>query len=552
MIGVAVPSTEREIAAEFFELFKTPWEFCRADGNYDAVICTEEPPPVEAKLVLVYQPVPLPFDRTNQIALQVGEAGAVAFGNQILPLYGAAAVFPASEFRLLKWEPTQQPLGWCGRLGKRMVLRIGYNLFAEARFLLNRGQPSANACLATLEWHIEILRELLLRFGQSFVEIPPVPDGYAFTVCLTHDLDHPVLRNHFCDHTMCGFLYRASLGAFLEACRGRKSWRGAWENWRAAASLPLVFGGLAEDPWRRFEKYVQIEEGMGATYFVIPRKGYSGKRTNGHSPSKRAARYSIKEIQPELEKIARAGHEIALHGLDAWLDAAGGREEQEELARTLGKTAGGVRMHWLFFDEGSPQVLEQGGFSYDSSFGFNETVGYRAGTAQVYKFCGTANLLELPLIVMDTALFYPAYLNLDEKAAEHMVDQLADQVARFGGVLTINWHDRSIAPERQWGGVYCKLLRKLQEKGAWFPTATQAVKWFRKRRMAVFSTPMDGKHDIKFNETWHSGDGLPGLRLRWHRPKARDGLAASPADSTARCMNLRCDESIEPRLAISA
>ena len=45
--------------------------------------------------------------------------------------------------------------------------------------------------------------------------------------------------------------------------------------------------------------------------------------------------------------------------------------------------------------------------------------------------------MELPLHVMDTALFYPGYLNLSEADAEKMVWLLLDDVARFGGALTI-------------------------------------------------------------------------------------------------------------------
>ena len=44
---------------------------------------------------------------------------------------------------------------------------------------------------------------------------------------------------------------------------------------------------------------------------------------------------------------------------------------------------------------------------YDSTIGYNETVGYRAGTTQPYRPLAASRLLELPLHVMDTALFYP-------------------------------------------------------------------------------------------------------------------------------------------------
>ncbi len=54
--------------------------------------------------------------------------------------------------------------------------------------------------------------------------------------------------------------------------------------------------------------------------------------------------------------------------------------------------------------------------------------------------------------------------------------------------LTINWHDRSLAPERLWGACYRDLIQELKTRGAWFSTAAQAISWFRKRRSAVFET----------------------------------------------------------------
>ena len=74
-----------------------------------------------------------------------------------------------------------------------------------------------------------------------------------------------------------------------------------------------------------------------------------------------------------------------------------------------------------------------------------------------------------------------------------MVWRLIDGAAEFGGVLTINWHDRSIAPERLWDGFYLKLLRELKSRGAWFATAAQTVSWFRKRRSAVVEASACGK-----------------------------------------------------------
>src|SRR5262249_12150778 len=161
-----------------------------------------------------------------------------------------------------------------------------------------------------------------------------------------------------------------------------------------------------------------------------------------------------------------AGGEIGLHGIDAWFESSLGRDESQRISQFSGKSGVGVRMHWLYRNERTPEVLEDAGFPYDSTFGYNETVGYRAGTSQVFKPLKVKELLELPMHVMDTALFYPSYLDLSVPRARQHVRFVLDNADRFGGTLTINWHDRSISPERLWGGFYEWLLDELTRKGA--------------------------------------------------------------------------------------
>src|SRR5205823_13601053 len=140
----------------------------------------------------------------------------------------------------------------------------------------------------------------------------------------------------------------------------------------------------------------------------------------------------------------------------------------------------GVRMHWLYFDEQPPMTLEKARASYDSTDVYNETVGYRAGTSQAYKPLEVDRIMELPLHVMDTALFYPSYLNLTSEEASAHVGMIVEHAAQSGGCVTVNWHDRSIAPERLWGDFYSHTVEQLRSRGAWFATAGEAVAWFRK------------------------------------------------------------------------
>jgi hypothetical protein len=94
---------------------------------------------------------------------------------------------------------------------------------------------------------------------------------------------------------------------------------------------------------------------------------------------------------------------------------------------------------------------------------------------------------------------------------------MLDHAADAGGVTTVNWHDRSIAPERLWGKFYIRLLDELTRRGAWFSTASQAVSWFRKRRSAAFHE-IDGESGaMRVIVSDDTGGNSPALRARLHR-----------------------------------
>jgi hypothetical protein len=552
MIGVAVHPTEQDVVAEFFELFKTPWEFHRNDGRYDVLVCTRTQVPLNAaKLVLLYSAEAVESDADAGLSVKSRHGGtALVYEGGRIPIYGDVATFPGSRFAPVAEENTGEPTTFTGSSGNRTTLRIGYDLFKEARHVLNAGQPAANAGSATLDLHIALLRDLITKSGIAVVEIPPVPDRHSFIICLTHDIDHPVLRNHCCDRTMVGFLYRATIGTIINVYCGRKTFRDLRTNWLAALMLPFIYLGMARDFWRGFDRYVEMEAGLASTYFVIPTRNYPGRPFAGNGVSRRAVRYDVTDVRPQLQKVISSGCEVGLHGIDTWIDSTKGREERDRVTQTLDTTVTGVRMHWLYFDENSPTILEQAGFSYDSTVGYNETVGYRAGTAQVYRPLGAANLLELPLHIMDTALFFPGFLNLSDGEAWQVVGRFIDDLGRFGGALTINWHDRSIAPERLWSGFYVKLLRELKSRGAWFATATQTVSWFRKRRSAMIEAAFVEGGKIRIKASVKSDGKLPGLRVRVHKPRTWKGAEETPAQSSPAFVDLALDEKIDTEIRL--
>lgn len=520
MIGVMADSADEPVVREFFELFKTDWEFYRRDRKYEVLLCAGDAHFDEtATLSVIYAGRRLDSDddRKSQRRDQQSGQSVVCYRGKQFPLYCDTVTFEGREGGLLT-DDSGGNVAYMDRSGQRMRARIGYDLFGEVRTLLTVGQPAAYAQMPALELHIALLRDLITGSGVTLAEIPPVPDGYQFIACLTHDVDHPSIRRHKWDHTVLGFVYRATLGSLRDLVQRRLSFGGVRRNWMAVLRLPFVHLGLAKDFWLDFDcRYAELEKGLHSTFFVIPFGNRPGQSGHGPAPSFRESRYGAGDIADTLKRLLATGCEVGLHGIDAWRDSSAGQEELEEIRRWTGLSHAGVRMHWLYYDRESAAVLEEAGAAYDSTIGYNETVGYRAGTTQVYKLPGTSGLLELPLHVMDTALFYPSYLGLSRGQASTLLGRMMDNAAQFGGCITVNWHDRSIAPERLWGGCYGDLVQALRDRGAWFATAGEAVSWFQKRRSVQFQADCAGPGEAHVRPAIAPSDDLPGLRLRIHQ-----------------------------------
>jgi len=521
MIGVVATESDHRIVSEFFELFKTPWEYLRSGLKYDVILCVgaSDFDRSAAKLILHYADCGLPIDAEEGFDVTVHQKNKVlSYARHSLVVYGTHLTFRDVENGKLVLKDVDEQWSYSRECNGITEYRIGYDLFAEISTLLTVGQPREFAEAPTVELHIAILRDLIVESGIELVEIPPVPEGYGCIACLTHDIDHPAIKNHKWDSTAFGFLYRATAGSLANLLRGRLPIRGVVKNWIAALKLPLVYAGLAKDFWGGFEdRYRECDMGFCSTYFVIPFRDYAGNDLNGAAPRRRAAGYAAKEIKDALGKIQTQGSEVALHGIDAWRDSESARKELNEVRQFVPDVQVGVRMHWLFYSEKSPLALEKAGASYDSTIGYRDTVGFRTGTTQVYRPIEATRLLELPMHVMDTALFYPAYLGLSQRTAESHVRALIATVAEFGGCLTLNWHDRSLASERNWDSCYRALLDELRRRGAWFATAGQVTSWFQMRRSVVFEKSTLSSTDACAKITAISAKELPALRLRFHK-----------------------------------
>jgi hypothetical protein len=322
---------------------------------------------------------------------------------------------------------------------------------------------------------------------------------------------------------MWGFLYRATVDSLLEALSGRLCWAKCLKNWTSALSLPLVHLGFRGDFWLEFDRYLEIEKDLKSTFFFLPLKNVAGTQGSRPAPKRRAAKYDLLSIRNEILDLLNKGCEVALHGIDAWQDVHHAESEKARISEVTGQSVVGTRMHWLYWNEDSPEILEDAGFSYDSTFGYNDAIGFRAGTSQPFCPLDAQQLVELPLNIQDSAMFYSGRMKLSESEAMNACRDLIHSMLSSGGALTVNWHTRSLSPERLWGDFYSSLLKEIQTHRVWFGTGNEIVRWFRKRRALRFDS-------VEFEEDGarvmlSSPDGNPGsaFTVKVHHPKYTSG-----------------------------
>jgi hypothetical protein len=516
VIGVAADPADLEVVREFFELFKTPWEVARPNRKYRSVLCTDfNADGLDADVIFAFGADPHPVDLQADMLPSPIEDAVVRVDDAEIPIYGRVSVFATLPPARLTAQG--RPLEYRRRRGTAMVHRVGYDLFREVRHLLTVGQPPSQALTPTLDRHIELLRRLLTDAGVAFLEIPPRPARHDFICCLTHDIDFYGIRRHGLDLTMAGFLLRASIGTVVDLARSRRTLRDAVRNFAAVCSLPLVYAGLMRDFWQPFDDYAAVEDPKRSTFFLVPFKDRPGQSPAGPTDATRAVAYQASDIAGDVAAAAARGSEIGLHGIDAWRDHSAGRAEMREIASITGRPKTGVRMHWLYFSDEAPRQLEAAAFDYDSTWGYNDAVGFRAGTSQVFAFPGVTKLLELPLSIMDTALFAWDRWAMTRADARRHCDVVLAHAAQSGGTVVVNWHCRSLAPERLWQSFYRELLDRLSGEGrTWFATAGDAVEWFRWRRSIRFAAETDSG-SVRIEAPMPGPSGKGGL-IRMHRP----------------------------------
>jgi peptidoglycan/xylan/chitin deacetylase (PgdA/CDA1 family) len=276
-----------------------------------------------------------------------------------------------------------------------------------------------------------------------------LPAGARCGVCLTHDIDHLGLREHFVDGFLLRYLVfvlRRDLLAGLRPLRTLRVLAGA------------VAAPLGRDPWNVVDDLLEEEErhGVHATWFAAVRPG-------------RGIAYRPEAIRPVVGRIAASGREVGLHGQSAD-DAGALAEEAATLGSWLERPPAGLRMHYLRLTPQVVEGMERAGLRYEASVMNREDLHPDRHPLDAPRRL-TDRVLEVPLHVMDSTLFSPTGLALDAQEATGYLRRLLERAAETRRTITLNLHPNSFSHQspdcRDW---YRALLRELSERTDVFVT----------------------------------------------------------------------------------
>jgi len=182
-----------------------------------------------------------------------------------------------------------------------------------------------------------------------------------------------------------------------------------------------------------------------------------GQHDSGYDPNQCRVREMI-------ECFRNQGVEMGIHPGYATADCEETlTAEVLTLQKLLGERRLGGRQDFLRWKPETWGKWESLGLAYDSSVGFADHIGFRAGTAYPYRPWlllqnREAKLLEIPLVAMDTTLI--AYMKLSPEEALSKLREYSAHCRNVGGVFTLVWHNTTLMV-RRYRRVYETLLKEL-------------------------------------------------------------------------------------------
>lgn len=349
-------------------------------------------------------------------------------------------------------------------------IRLGIDIFGAIFFMLSRYEEILPG--ERHDAHGRFLAKGSMAYRQGFL-MRPIVDEYVeilwaamqslwprlerkrrqATVTPTHDVDIPYLGlaldsgKRLLQRCAGDLLKRRSPAL---AVRTVRSWLHARSGLSKSASGER-FTPYQSDPYDVFDWFMELSERRGVQsrfYFMTD-----------HQPDHRyGGGYDIDTppIEQLIRRLAARGHEIGIHPTG---DSADERAAMLGQSRRFSKTLAslgikqdlwGGRHHYLRWRAGeTPRFWQDAGLDYDSTLGYAEHVGFRAGTCHAFPLWDhrarePLDVEERPLILMECSLLDGAYMGQGLEEAAATIRRLQEVVRVVRGNFVFLWHNSAL------------------------------------------------------------------------------------------------------------
>lgn len=319
--------------------------------------------------------------------------------------------------------------------------------------------------------YAEILRRRMEMLGFRPPSIDRWPGGKRWAVVITHDVDEPESPRAAYRHVQ----------RIFEGPNGKRR-EAYWDLRAELRSRGLAEGLFAGAEGRRewdFDAYCRVESdaGLRSTFYfsVVPKSWGHGRDVTYD--------LGLPRYRQLMARLQRSGWETGLHASYETIEDRPALKWQVRRLTSLARDVPtSMRHHYLRLDPRRPyesiQSASTCGLMCDSSVGFNDAPGFRAGIAMPYRVHGALDstgrrVFELPMTLADMHLPRNDVATATRIALAHVA-----AVRELGGMAVLNWHVGNWHSKPAWRESFkavCELLAS--DSTVWTPTVAQAAAW---------------------------------------------------------------------------
>ena len=314
------------------------------------------------------------------------------------------------------------------------------------RFLGKRSLPGKSGFLhrPVVEEYAAVVVELAKKNGVSL----RLPCNSFDSIFLTHDVDIP-----WDNFSIFGMVKRIAVILLRDH---KLDFYPIWNR----------LGRPERDPVYSFEDIIRYDSALAdgqPIYFL--------KSGSSNCPEDGFDYLGTEAAKRLIDRIKASGARIGYHvSFGAGKHPERIKEELSRLRKITGEQIITSRNHYLrsmeprdFYD------LIQNGIEEDFTMGYADVAGFRLGTCRavnwISPYDGSVTPLVLhPLTIMECSLSGKQYMGLSYEEMKAYSFQLIDACFRFGGEVTLLWHNKSLMREDTLCDLYLEVLEYLTGK----------------------------------------------------------------------------------------